>query len=66
MLMRKGADPGTRNVENELPSQLVPEGPIGEKVTTDSKSLLTAGLLFMLECTLSARQKTQNCHLKYP
>lgn len=32
LLMRKGADPGTRNFENELPSQLVPEGPIGEKV----------------------------------
>ncbi|XP_035533710.1 NF-kappa-B inhibitor zeta [Morone saxatilis] len=32
LLMRKGADPGTRNFENELPSQLVPEGPVGEKV----------------------------------
>lgn len=32
LLMRKGADPGTRNFENELPYQLVPEGPIGEKV----------------------------------
>ncbi|XP_061571745.1 NF-kappa-B inhibitor zeta [Cololabis saira] len=32
LLMRKGADPGTRNFENELPSQLTPEGPSGEKV----------------------------------
>uniref|UniRef100_A0A4W6DNB2 Uncharacterized protein n=1 Tax=Lates calcarifer TaxID=8187 RepID=A0A4W6DNB2_LATCA len=32
ILMRKGADPGSRNSENELPSQLVPEGPVGEKV----------------------------------
>lgn len=32
LLMRKGADPGIRNLENELPSQLVPEGPAGEKV----------------------------------
>lgn len=32
LLMRKGADPGSRNCENELPSQLVPEGPTGEKV----------------------------------
>ncbi|KAF3688461.1 NF-kappa-B inhibitor zeta I-kappa-B-zeta [Channa argus] len=32
LLMRKGADPGSRNFENELPSQLVPEGAIGEKV----------------------------------
>lgn len=30
--MRKGADPGSRNYENELPSQLVPEGATGEKV----------------------------------
>ncbi|XP_062270914.1 NF-kappa-B inhibitor zeta-like [Scomber scombrus] len=32
LLMRKGADPGARNFENELPAQLVPEGPTGEKV----------------------------------
>ncbi|XP_068575654.1 NF-kappa-B inhibitor zeta [Cebidichthys violaceus] len=32
LLMRKGSDPGTRNFENELPTQLVPEGHIGEKV----------------------------------
>ncbi|XP_073318535.1 NF-kappa-B inhibitor zeta-like [Pagrus major] len=32
LLMRRGADPGTRNLENELPSQLTPEGLIGEKV----------------------------------
>ncbi len=34
LLMRKGADPGNRNFENELPSQLVTEGPVGEKVGT--------------------------------
>uniref|UniRef100_A0A3Q2ZM49 Nuclear factor of kappa light polypeptide gene enhancer in B-cells inhibitor, zeta n=1 Tax=Kryptolebias marmoratus TaxID=37003 RepID=A0A3Q2ZM49_KRYMA len=33
LLMRKGADPGARNYENELPCQLVPEGPVGEKVS---------------------------------
>ncbi|XP_023153635.2 NF-kappa-B inhibitor zeta isoform X2 [Amphiprion ocellaris] len=32
LLMRKGADPGIRNLENELPCQLVSEGLIGEKV----------------------------------
>ncbi|XP_034007098.1 NF-kappa-B inhibitor zeta-like isoform X1 [Trematomus bernacchii] len=32
LLMRKGADPGARNFENELPCQLVPRGPTGEKV----------------------------------
>ncbi|XP_075951280.1 NF-kappa-B inhibitor zeta isoform X2 [Anarhichas minor] len=32
LLMRKGGDPGTRNFENELPTQLVQEGPVGEKV----------------------------------
>ncbi|XP_008304834.1 NF-kappa-B inhibitor zeta [Stegastes partitus] len=32
LLMRKGADPGIRNLENELPCQLAPEGVVGEKV----------------------------------
>nr|XP_020476180.1 NF-kappa-B inhibitor zeta-like [Monopterus albus] len=32
LLMRGGADPGARNFENELPSQLAPEGPTGNKV----------------------------------
>ncbi|XP_039998341.1 NF-kappa-B inhibitor zeta [Xiphias gladius] len=32
LLMRKGANHGIRNFENEIPCQLVPEGPIGEKV----------------------------------
>ncbi|XP_022065762.2 NF-kappa-B inhibitor zeta [Acanthochromis polyacanthus] len=32
LLMRKGADPGIRNLENELPCQLVSEGLLGEKV----------------------------------
>ncbi|XP_030610155.1 NF-kappa-B inhibitor zeta [Archocentrus centrarchus] len=32
LLMRKGADPGVRNLENELPSQLTPDGPVGDKV----------------------------------
>ncbi|KAM9766609.1 NF-kappa-B inhibitor zeta isoform 1-T2 [Menidia menidia] len=32
LLMKRGADPGSRNCENEQPSQLVPEGPLGEKV----------------------------------
>ncbi|KAF3857237.1 hypothetical protein F7725_009096 [Dissostichus mawsoni] len=32
LLMRIGADPGARNFENELPCQLVPRGPTGEKV----------------------------------
>ncbi|XP_068165286.1 NF-kappa-B inhibitor zeta isoform X2 [Antennarius striatus] len=31
-LMKNGADPSARNMENELPSQLVPEGPVGKKV----------------------------------
>lgn len=32
LLMKSGADPTIRNIENELPSQLVPDGPTGEKV----------------------------------
>lgn len=34
LLVRNGADPGMRNLENELPCQLVPEGSVGEKVLT--------------------------------
>ncbi|CAL9698706.1 unnamed protein product [Knipowitschia caucasica] len=32
MLLRRGADPGARNLENELPYQLLPEGGAAEKV----------------------------------
>ncbi|KAM4601909.1 NF-kappa-B inhibitor zeta isoform 2-T2 [Polymixia lowei] len=32
LLMRLGADPSTKNLENDLPVQLVPGGPIGDKV----------------------------------
>ncbi|ELW69987.1 NF-kappa-B inhibitor zeta [Tupaia chinensis] len=31
LLMRKGADPSTRNLENEQPVHLVPDGPVGEQ-----------------------------------
>ncbi|XP_036401681.1 NF-kappa-B inhibitor zeta-like isoform X2 [Megalops cyprinoides] len=32
LLMRRGADPSTKNLENEQPTQLVPEGPMGDQV----------------------------------
>lgn len=32
LLMRKGADPSARNLENEQPVHLVPDGPVGEQV----------------------------------
>ncbi|XP_036396311.1 NF-kappa-B inhibitor zeta [Megalops cyprinoides] len=32
LLMRRGADPGSKNLENEQPIQLVPEGPVGDQV----------------------------------
>uniref|UniRef100_A0A667IJY8 NF-kappa-B inhibitor zeta n=1 Tax=Lynx canadensis TaxID=61383 RepID=A0A667IJY8_LYNCA len=32
LLMRKGADPSTRNLENEQPVHLVPDGPVGEQI----------------------------------
>ncbi|KAL2088072.1 hypothetical protein ACEWY4_016900 [Coilia grayii] len=32
LLMRKGADPSAKNLENEQPVQLVPEGEMGEQV----------------------------------
>ncbi|XP_054569999.1 NF-kappa-B inhibitor zeta isoform X1 [Eptesicus fuscus] len=32
LLMRKGADPSSRNLENEQPVHLVPDGPVGEQI----------------------------------
>ncbi|KAM7178879.1 NF-kappa-B inhibitor zeta [Macrochelys suwanniensis] len=32
LLMRKGADPSARNLENEQPVHLVPDGPVGEQI----------------------------------
>ncbi|XP_066562373.1 NF-kappa-B inhibitor zeta isoform X2 [Amia ocellicauda] len=32
LLMRKGGDPSAKNLENEQPAQLTPEGPVGEQV----------------------------------
>ncbi|CAM4651103.1 unnamed protein product [Leuciscus chuanchicus] len=32
LLMRRGADPSTKNLENEQPAQLVLEGPLGEQL----------------------------------
>ncbi|KAM4699609.1 NF-kappa-B inhibitor zeta [Discoglossus pictus] len=32
LLMRRGADPSARNLENEQPVHLVPDGPLGEQI----------------------------------
>ncbi|XP_059409398.1 NF-kappa-B inhibitor zeta [Carassius carassius] len=32
LLLRRGADPSTKNLEHEQPAQLVPDGPLGEQV----------------------------------
>lgn len=32
LLMRKGADPSARNLENEQPVHLVPDSPVGVEV----------------------------------
>ncbi|XP_029929948.1 NF-kappa-B inhibitor zeta-like [Myripristis murdjan] len=32
LLLRRGANPSAKNIENEQPAHLVPEGPTGEKV----------------------------------
>ncbi|XP_051756370.1 NF-kappa-B inhibitor zeta isoform X2 [Ctenopharyngodon idella] len=32
LLLRRGADPSAKNLENEQPAQLVPEGPLGDQV----------------------------------
>lgn len=36
LLMRKGADPSARNLENEQPVHLVSDGPVGEEVRLSS------------------------------
>ncbi|TNN56036.1 NF-kappa-B inhibitor zeta [Liparis tanakae] len=42
LLMRRGADPEARNLENEPPAQLAPEGPIGEQVGYSYAMILVA------------------------
>ncbi|XP_063205818.1 NF-kappa-B inhibitor zeta isoform X5 [Chroicocephalus ridibundus] len=37
LLMRKGADPSARNLENEQPVHLVPDGLVGEQVKKETK-----------------------------
>ncbi|XP_026060613.1 NF-kappa-B inhibitor zeta-like [Carassius auratus] len=32
LLLRRGADPSTKNLEHEQPAQLVPDGPLGDQV----------------------------------
>lgn len=32
LLLRRGADPSTKNLEHEQPVQLVPDGPLGDQV----------------------------------
>lgn len=53
LLMRKGADPGARNFENELPTQLVPEGPTGEKV--ECEEMIVIHFIGMNNVTKSSR-----------
>nr|XP_023414827.1 NF-kappa-B inhibitor zeta isoform X1 [Loxodonta africana] len=54
LLMRKGADPSTRNLENEQPVHLVPDGPVGEQVrATDG-----GGDAFRREVTLCKAEAT--------
>lgn len=35
LLLRRGADPSAKNLENEQPAQLVPDGPLGDQVRID-------------------------------
>lgn len=41
LLMRRGADPSAKNLENEQPIQLVPEGSVGDQVSIRHKPGLT-------------------------
>lgn len=44
LLMRKGADPSARNLENEQPVHLVPDGLVGEQVKKPNHSLICSHL----------------------
>lgn len=44
LLMRKGADPSARNLENEQPVHLVPDGLVGEQVKKPNHSFLCSHL----------------------
>uniref|UniRef100_A0A667Y018 Uncharacterized protein n=1 Tax=Myripristis murdjan TaxID=586833 RepID=A0A667Y018_9TELE len=39
LLLRRGANPSAKNIENEQPAHLVPEGPTGEKYILKVKSI---------------------------
>ncbi|KAM4682217.1 NF-kappa-B inhibitor zeta isoform 2-T7 [Amazona ochrocephala] len=43
LLMRKGADPSARNLENEQPVHLVPDGLVGEQGFSSALALLPSG-----------------------
>ena len=45
LLMRKGADPSTRNLENEQPVHLVPDGPVGEQVRAPEGKDVPVGIV---------------------
>uniref|UniRef100_A0ABM5FX61 NF-kappa-B inhibitor zeta isoform X1 n=2 Tax=Pogona vitticeps TaxID=103695 RepID=A0ABM5FX61_9SAUR len=49
LLMRKGADPSARNLENEQPVHLVPDGPVGVEVRMRGL-FRVEGINFMLLC----------------
>ncbi|XP_061859854.1 NF-kappa-B inhibitor zeta isoform X2 [Colius striatus] len=42
LLMRKGADPSARNLENEQPVHLVPDGLVGEQVKKTNQTTLSS------------------------
>lgn len=46
LLLMRGADPNARNLENELPSQLLPEGPTAEKVRLLLRDKISENELF--------------------
>lgn len=47
LLLRRGADPGTKNLENEQAAQLVPEGPMGDQV---QKHYVVLNICYMYLC----------------
>jgi len=56
LLMRKGADPSARNLENEQPVHLVPDGLVGEQVR-NQRTLSSAPICPHLHESLILLQK---------
>ncbi|MGH0166822.1 UNVERIFIED_CONTAM: hypothetical protein FKN15_051047 [Acipenser sinensis] len=66
LLMRKGADPSTRNLENEQPQNLVPDGPVGEQSALQVAVAANQHLIVQDLLSLGAQINTADCWGRTP